>query len=152
MVRVALESRLKRALTPYLQIIVEPIIRKYGGRVVKFEADNCFARFRKAENAADAAVGIQIAVAAANRTTPEDIDIEVSIGIDHGDYLLIEGKDFFGNPVNRASKLGEDLGGAGDILLTEDVMRCIKNRERFEGETVEFSISGISLRAFRVLP
>ena len=33
------------SMVRHMQIVVKPIIQRFGGEVVKFEADNCFARF-----------------------------------------------------------------------------------------------------------
>jgi adenylate cyclase len=139
------------ALVRRMQVVVRPIVERYNGQVVKFEADNCFAEFPTAENALDAAVGIQIALGAANRTTPEDLDIEVSIGIDFGDFLLIDDREFFGNPVNLASKLGEDLGSGGDLLLTKAAVDALGAQSRFVFESSRHSISGMVLDAFRLV-
>lgn len=134
-----------------MQLIVEPIIERYQGRIVKFEADNCFAWFPDADGAIDAAIGIQLGVEATNRTTPAELEIAVACGIDYGDFLLLEEEDFFGHPVNRASKLGEDIAGRGDILVTREAMELVKDTHRFETETVQFTISGILIDAFRLV-
>jgi len=44
-----------------------------------------------------------------NEYTDDPFDIRISIGIDFGDVLLIGGPDYFGDSVNRACKLGEDV-------------------------------------------
>ncbi|MEB3210058.1 MAG: adenylate/guanylate cyclase domain-containing protein [Leptolyngbyaceae bacterium] len=139
------------AMVQRMQIIVAPIIRRFHGELVKFEADNCFAWFRAVEHAIDAAVGIQIAIEATNETTPEDIDIEFSCGIDYGEFLRIdkgEHLDFFGDPVNTASKLGEDLGESGEILISQEAMNALANSNRFSFEERRYSISDIALHAY----
>ena len=134
-----------------MQVIVAPIIERYSGKVVKFEADNCFAWFPDVESAIDAAIGIYLATEATNRTTPEDLDIELSCGIDYGDFLLLEEGDYFGDPVNRACKLGEDLGRPGEILITQDAVKRVGESTKFRFENVQYAISSISLEACRVL-
>ncbi|MCK6585542.1 MAG: hypothetical protein L6Q49_20770, partial [Anaerolineales bacterium] len=42
-----------------MQLTVEPIIANYGGRIIKFEADNCFAVFPDPASAARTAITIQ---------------------------------------------------------------------------------------------
>jgi class 3 adenylate cyclase len=139
------------AMIERMQTIVRPIIEQYGGEVVKFEADNCFARFPAVAKAVDAAIGINIAVAATNRTTPDDVDIGVACGIDHGRFLLVDGGDFWGSPVNRACKLGEDIGAAGDILVTREAVDELEDRARFRLEPGTHAISGLQIEAYRVL-
>jgi class 3 adenylate cyclase len=50
--------------------------------------------------------------------------LRVSIGIASGDVLRV-GNDLFGEPVNRASKLGEDLGEAEELLLGVEVFEAL---------------------------
>lgn len=50
--------------------------------------------------------------------------LRVSIGIAMGDVLRV-GNDLFGDPVNRASKLGEDLGEAEELLLGTEVFDAL---------------------------
>lgn len=50
--------------------------------------------------------------------------LRVSIGIATGDVLRV-GNDLFGDPVNRASKLGEDLGEAEELLLGVEVYEAL---------------------------
>lgn len=138
------------SLVRRMQIIVGPIIAHYRGQVVKFEADNCFAAFETVIDAVQAAIAINHAVGAANRTTPDDIDIVVAGGIDFGDYLLIDDEDLWGQPVNRASKLGEDLARGGEILMTEDAFGELDPAQGIRGEEVAFDISGLRLEARRI--
>jgi class 3 adenylate cyclase len=139
------------AMVGRMQIIVSPVIKRYGGSVVKFEADNCFSRFLNIEDAIEAAIAIQLAVAAANDKTHKDLDIELSCGIDYGDFLLTDAQDYFGNPVNRASKIGEDIASAGEILVSRDALENLKNPERFPFENKRCSISGMTLDVCRIL-
>jgi adenylate cyclase len=95
-----------------MQLTTEPIVEKFQGKVVKFEADNCFAMFDDPLSAVRAAIALNMAFFAMNIFTEDEFDIRVSIGIDYGDVLLIGGPDYFGNSVNCACKIGEDIGGA----------------------------------------
>ena len=85
---------------------------------MKFLADNCFALPPDSLAAVRAAITIQHALAASNILTAEELDIHVSIGIDYGKILIVNEDDIFGDAVNRACKMGEDIGTAGDILIT----------------------------------
>lgn len=128
-----------------MQGITQPIIERYHGHVVKYEADNCFARFKEVIDAIRASIGINHAIEGMNLMTPDEFDIHVSCGIDYGRFLLIKKKDFFGNAVNKASKLGEDISGPGEILVTEEAMRHVGEMLEIRTKKVNFNISGISL-------
>jgi class 3 adenylate cyclase len=100
--------------------IVKPIIAKQRGRVVKTEADNVFATFGRVEDAVGAARDVQEQLATANVFLPDDWDLHASIGIGYGELLMLpDDDDFYGNELNLASKLGEDIADSGETLLTE---------------------------------
>jgi class 3 adenylate cyclase len=107
------------ALIRRMQRLVLPLVREAGGSVLKTEADNVFATFRDVPPALHAAQAITSELALQNRGLPQDWDVHVSIGIGYGPLLLVGEHDAFGNEMNLASKLGEDLAQAGDIFLTE---------------------------------
>jgi class 3 adenylate cyclase len=133
-----------------MQLTAEPIVRGFGGTLVKFEADNCFAMFADAAAAVRAAVALNRAFDAANTMTPDELDIRVSCGIDVGPILVVENRDFFGDPVNRACKLGEDLAEAGEILVTLDAMKQVEAQAGFEIEPRSYRIAGIAIEACAV--
>lgn len=134
-----------------MQLTVEPIINGHGGRVIKFEADNCFALLPNPLSAARAAITIQHALAASNLLTADELDIQVSIGIDYGKMLIVNEEDIFGDAVNRACKLGEDIGTAGEILITKEAMDLIPEEGAIQGRPIEVSIGGLSTPAFSII-
>lgn len=133
-----------------MQLTVEPIITSHGGRIIKFEADNCFAVFPEPASAARTAITIQHAIASANLVTTDDMDIHVSIGIDFGKILILNEDDMFGDAVNRACKMGEDIGKADDILITKDAMDMIPEEADIRGNLIEVSIGGLTLPAYQI--
>jgi len=133
-----------------MQRTTEPIIKSFDGSVVKYEADNCFALFPTPLLAVNAAVAMQHAFQASNLMTSDDLDIYVSCGIDHGRILVVEDKDCFGDAVNRASKLGEDVASAGEVLITKEAMDKIPVEAQIKSKPMSLSISGINIQAFAV--
>jgi len=133
-----------------MQITARPIVEQNGGQVVKFEADNCFAMFDDVTSSVRAAVGLNLAFDAMNEHTEEPFDIRVSIGIDYGEVLLIGGPDYFGDVVNRACKMGEDVAGPGEIYVSEAAFKDVPAEAGFHGKTLKLSISGIQLRAVKL--
>jgi len=138
------------SMVGHMRVVVLPIIERFGGHVVKFEADNAYARFPDPHNAIQSAVAINIAFDAMNMMTTEDLNIYISTGIDCGKFLLIDDGDFFGVPVNTASKLGEDVASGGDILVSKAAMNLVPADAgvKFAADAIE--ISGISIDACRV--
>jgi class 3 adenylate cyclase len=133
-----------------MQLTTRPVIEKYGGQVVKFEADNCFAMFDDPLPAIRAAIALNTAFFAMNILTEDDFDIRGSIGIDHGDVLVIGGPDYFGNPVNRACKLGEDIAGPGEILVTAAAYQQIPPSAGIQGRKLELDIAGVPIEVYSI--
>lgn len=132
-----------------MQVTAEPIIGKYHGALVKFEADNCYATFPDVDGALRAALELNSAFHAANEATPDELDIRVSCGIDFGQILVLHGRDFYGHAVNRACKLGEDVAVAGEILITAEA--AAKLSQPHNGATrVQLGVSGIRIEAWSV--
>jgi class 3 adenylate cyclase len=133
-----------------MQLTTEPIVKTYGGFMIKYEADNCFAVFPDPLSAVSAAIDMQHAFTSANLLTKDDLDIHIACGIDYGKLLVIGKEDCFGDPVNRASKLGEDLAAAGEILITKDAMKMIPEGAGITARDIQVSISGVNIPAYIV--
>ncbi len=131
-----------------MQLTTEPIVKSHGGSMIKYEADNCFAVFPDPLSAVNAAIAMQYAFAASNILTPDDFDIHIACGIDYGKLLIIGHEDCFGDPVNRASKMGEDLAAAGEVLVTKEAMEMIPDSANIKAREIVVSISGITIPAF----
>lgn len=133
-----------------MQLTTEPIVKSYDGYMIKYDADNCFAVFPAPLQAVNAAIAMQHAFEAANLLTSDDLDIRVACGIDYGKILIVGDDDCFGDAVNRASKLGEDVAEAGEILVTQDAMRMIPTEAGIKSRAVNLSVSGLSIPAFAI--
>ena len=130
-----------------MQLTAEPIIKTYGGSMLKFEADNCFAVFPDTLSAVHAAISLQLAFDASNLLTSDDFDVHIACGIDQGKILIVGDEDCFGDAVNRACKLGEDIAAAGEILVTQDAINTITSELDFKLREMNISVSGITIPA-----
>lgn len=133
-----------------MQMTTEPIVKSFGGFMIKYEADNCFAVFPDPLSAVQAAIAMQHAFRAENLLTSDDLDIHISCGIDYGKILMVGREDCFGDPVNRASKMGEDLAVAGEILVTKEAMQLISAGAGLKAREMNVSISGITIPAYLI--
>jgi len=106
------------AMVHQMEQAARPAIVGNGGEVVKQEADNLFAVFSHPEQALQAALDIHRALDAMNAVQPPEAALLASVGIGYGPTLVIAEKDLFGHEMNLACKLGEDIAGPGEILLT----------------------------------
>ncbi|MBI5954228.1 MAG: adenylate/guanylate cyclase domain-containing protein [Chloroflexi bacterium] len=133
-----------------MQLTAEPIIKTYGGSMLKFEADNCFAVFPDTLSAVHAAIALQLAFDASNLLTSDDFDVHIACGIDQGKILIVGDEDCFGDAVNRACKLGEDVATAGEILVTQDAIKSITSELDFELREVMVSVSGLTIPSYAI--
>jgi class 3 adenylate cyclase len=133
-----------------MQLTCDPIVKSYEGYMIKFEADNCFAVFATPLQAVNAAIAMQHAFDAANLLTADDLDIRIACGIDYGKILMVGNDDCFGDAVNRASKMGEDIAEAGEILVTKEAMEMIPVEAGIKARELNLSISGITIPAFAI--
>lgn len=136
------------AMIQRMQRVVRPVIERLGGYVVKFEADNCFAVFSNSTEALEAALQIQHDLDVTNLVTEEASDVHVSIGIGYGPILLFC-DDLYGNEMNIASKLGEDLAERDEILLSKEAHDALGETSH-TFEVLPITVSGINLQAYKV--
>ena len=134
-----------------MQLTAQPIIRSFGGSIVKFEADNCYAIFPDTYSAIQAGVALNRAVDSENQTVADNARISIGCGIDYGRFLLVEGKDFYGSAVNLASKLGEDVAKPGEILVTAQAMALVPEGMRPRHERQSIELSGITITACSIM-
>lgn len=135
-----------------LHEIITPIVAQYGGCLIKKQADNCYCIFDDAEPALTATLELNSALTRYNDGLNKHAQIHVCSGIDYGQILLIDNRDFFGNPVNRASKLGEDVAGRGDVLLTSEAWQRVTEPEQYASSIVRhaaFDFDGFAVSVKR---
>jgi len=127
-----------------------PIVEASGGKLLKCDADNCYAFFETTDQALKASFDVNATIFASNEEFPLEEHIYLSIGIDYGRVLLIGDMDFYGDPVNTASKLGEDLAVRAETLVTNRALE----QSNFEipelAERMVARISDIEIKYVRV--
>jgi adenylate cyclase len=136
------------AMVQQMQEITSAELQRHDGKVIKFFSDNCFAYFADAQAAVECAVNIMRAHRELNRTLKHPVHI--CIGIDHGEFLLIEGSECFGHTVNRACKLGEDIAEREELLISTHTHAAMSDPGKFPMQARSFEESGLSIEAFLV--
>jgi class 3 adenylate cyclase len=113
--------------------------------------DNMFGVFPSAKLAVQSAVAIQRAVAVENATRPEASRLEVCVAVGKGRLLRIGCEDIYGDEMNVASKLGEDVAEKGEILLSEAAHAEIENQaDGLKAEEFETRVSGVTIPYYRL--
>lgn len=124
-----------------LRNIAVPLIEKQGGLVFKVEADNVYAVFANSDVALQVTNHLLTQLNAA--------ELHASIGIGYGEVLVVGDRELYGNEMNLASKLGEDIAGEDEILLTESA-------HNFLAESIHpfnvftYDISGVALTVYQL--
>ncbi len=129
---------------------VEPIIEANNGMLLKCDADNCYAFFPTTDDAIQASFDVNAEFFRQNQSLPLEDHIYLSVGIDYGDILLVGTEEFYGDPVNTSSKLGEDLAIKGETLVTEravaqSIYKADANVERMVARVSDIEISYLRL-------
>jgi adenylate cyclase len=133
-----------------MQRLCTPVVEEHGGIVIRAEHDNLTCLFDDVGDAIDACREVRRRLESANVILPADKELYASMGIGHGPVLNIENIEIYGNEVNLASKLGEDIAMLGEILLTPGAREEMRKSDvRLEERTV--SVSGLELAYYAVL-
>ena len=103
-----------------------PIVRSFGGRLVKTTGDGVLLEFASIIAAIECAIAIQTMMAERNATVAEDKRILYRIGVNLGD-VLVEGDDILGDGVNIAARL-EGAAEPGGICLSGAAYDHVRGR------------------------
>jgi TolB-like protein/class 3 adenylate cyclase len=99
--------------------VIDPLLSKYSGRIVKLTGDGAIVEFGSVVDAVACAVDIQKAVAARQTGVAPERRIAFRVGINLGD-VVVEGEDLLGDGVNVAARL-EQLCPPGGVLVSGTV-------------------------------
>ena len=127
----------------FLQTIYEsermlvPIIENHDGILLKVEGDSLFVIFRNVKKAIRSAIEMQRTLREYNRERAEEEKVLLCVGLGFGRVLRIGDADVFGAEVNMASKLGEDVAKAYEILVTKAVREAAETMKDLQFEPIE---------------
>ena len=106
--------------------IIDPLIAKAGGRIVKTLGDGFLAEFGSVVNAVAFAAEMQQASEARNANLQDDRRMSFRIGINLSD-VIVEQNDVYGDGVNVASRL-QAIAEPGSVFVSETVYQQV-NRQ-----------------------
>jgi adenylate cyclase len=125
-----------------------PVFRKHRGTLLAHNADNMLAVFDRPEQALRASIEIQRRLRRSNVGKKDRDQFHLCIGIESGRAFVLK-DNVYGSCVNVASKLGEDLAGKGEILVTGGVAERVKRKFRCAYNRTTL-IGGRSFELYRV--
>src|SRR5262245_8319848 len=117
-------TRLRKNRSEHL----DPVLTKFGGRLVKLTGDGALIEFASAVDALSAAIESQKAMPEANSDQPIDTALMFRMGLHLGD-LIVDGDDLYGDGVNIAARL-EAEAPAGGIVISRTVHEAVTGRLR----------------------
>jgi TolB-like protein/class 3 adenylate cyclase len=106
--------------------VLEPLLAKHHGRIVKVIGDGVLVEFGSAVNAVQCAVELQHRMDAANGGVSLDRQIRLRLGINLGD-VIVEGADLYGDGVNVAARL-EAMAEPGGICISGSVYEQVRRK------------------------
>jgi adenylate cyclase len=115
-------ERLKRHRTQ----ILDPLMAKHGGRVVKLIGDGTLAEFPSVVDAVICSLAIQDAMSRTEQELDSDKRIRFRIGVNLGD-VMIEGDDIYGEGVNVAARL-QTLASPEGVCVSKTVRDQIEHK------------------------
>ena len=111
----------------YNRQLLEPIIKKYNGEILKEMGDGTLNSFSSAIEAVRCAMEIQ-------DTLQEVPALNLRIGIHIGD-VIEQGEDIFGDGVNIASRI-QNLANAGGICISQTVNDSIQSQSDIRATSI----------------
>src|SRR5271156_4188451 len=115
-------ERLKRHRTQ----ILDPLMARHGGRVVKLIGDGTLAEFPSVVDAVICSLAIQEAMSRTEQELDSDQRIRFRIGVNLGD-VMIEGDDIYGEGVNVAARL-QTLASPEGVCVSKTVRDQIEHK------------------------
>lgn len=112
------------ALLHGMRKIALPLLTGFGGKLVKYQADDLFAAFPDPLSAVRCADALREAFRGPEPNLPAEV--RLCMGIGYGPVLWWGPGDLYGEEVNLASKLGEDQAEPDEILLTDAAVSAIR--------------------------
>ena len=106
------------------ELVIEPKIHEYHGRIVKHTGDGALVEFGSAVDAVRSALDIQQAMMVRNAGVRQIHRIELRMAIGLGD-VIVEPQDIYGHAVNLVARI-EGLAGPGGICVSSDIWKLVR--------------------------
>ena len=131
--------------------LMKPVLLAHNGMLIKEEADNLFVIFRDPKQAIHCALDMHRATIRYNENKTTDYQIAVCIGIGFGKILKLGDEDCFGSEINLSFKLGEDIAGPRETLLTHSAYEALRGLKDLRIETTSTDKTGLFSEIYKVI-
>jgi len=133
-------AELKETLEEFEEV-VKPVIKNFGGRVIKGMGDAYLITFHSPTNSLLASNEIQKRIKDRNESVDSEKRFEARIGLSSGE-VYERGGDVFGTPVNLAARI-QSKGKPGQILFGSSVYHAMNKNEIGYYPIGKYSLKGI---------
>jgi adenylate cyclase len=149
-----LEHGIIHALTNIAELIdiADKILKKNGAMSQRILGDNIFAEFFSVDEAIKASIEIKLAINSHSFILKSSVTFGANFGIGYGNLLFSERfHGYYGEEMNLASKLGEDIAADGEILITKQAFQKMQAKDKYKLENKKQNMSGIEIAYFKIL-
>jgi len=131
--------------------IAAPILKTLGGEVLTADPEMLVVLFRKPMDAVMAARAVNRAFEENNAGATENSKLAISLGIGHGKLLKV-GDKIYGDQVNQAHRLGEDVTGKCEVKLTPEAYEGVKHLSSLQfREAGQIQIGGLNVSTYELI-
>jgi adenylate cyclase len=113
--------------------VIQPIVHRHDGRVIKSTGDGVLAEFASAVQAVRCAIDIQRDLSERESERVGDQRLALRIGINLGDVIIEADGDVYGDGVNIAARL-EALCEPGGVCISRTVRDQVRDRLQYQFE------------------
>lgn len=128
--------------------IVRPVFERHGCASPRALADNLFAEFESPREALRAAVEANASVKAEKLMLTESEPYQICVGIGYGRVLQSKTEGVYGEEMNLASKLAEDIAEGGDILLTASAYHKLGTDHGYSFQAREITTARVLIKYY----
>jgi len=114
------------ALNAHRSELIDLLVAKHGGRIVKTTGDGLLLEFPSIVTAVECSVAVQNGMTERNAAVEDNEALRFRVGVHLGD-IIVEGDDIFGDGVNVAARL-EGLSEPNGLALSDDAYRQVRDR------------------------
>jgi class 3 adenylate cyclase len=127
---------------------LEKIVARHGGITLSDKADNLMLLFPEPVKAVACGIDMHRWLKKRNVGLPEHKKYNICIGVHHGGLLRFA-DDAYGPAVNVSFKLGEDIAGKDELLVTGQANAMLKKKYRTD-YSKHVTIGGVTFDVYKV--
>ena len=131
--------------------IAEPILSTLGGEVLRADPESLVVLFQSSMDAVMAARAVNRAFEDHNAETPDENKLAICLGIGFG-KMIRAGDHIYGDQINQAYRIGEDVSGHCEVHLTPEAYEGVKHLGSLEfTESSPIQLGELTLNSYSLV-